>query len=56
MTALAERIATLAIRTFDNLPKKSKPRIDPDGSREWVPMSAVFLVRGMQSSVMLGTR
>jgi hypothetical protein len=47
MDTLEERIATLALHTFDDLPTKSKPRIYPDGSREWVPMSAVVLVRGI---------
>jgi hypothetical protein len=37
----------LALRTFDDLPKKSKPRVHTDGSYEWVPMSAVVLVRGI---------
>jgi hypothetical protein len=46
MGVLEERIATLALRKFDDLPAKSKPRIHPDGSREWVPMSAIVLVRG----------
>jgi hypothetical protein len=47
MASLEERIAALALRTFDNLPPKSKPRIHPDGSREWVPMSAIVLVQGI---------
>lgn len=49
MCSLAERVATLALRTFDDLPTKSKPRIYPDGSREWVPMSAIVLARGICS-------
>lgn len=50
MGTLEERVAASALRTFDDLPKKSKPRIHPDGSREWVPMSAVVLVRGIHST------
>jgi tRNA-specific adenosine deaminase 1 len=46
MASLEERISILALQTFDTLPTKSKPRIYPDGSREWVPMSAIVLVRG----------
>ncbi len=48
MGSLEERIAASALRTFDDLPKKSKPRTHPDGSREWVPMSGIMLVRGIQ--------
>ncbi len=51
MGTLQERIAASALRTFDDLPKKSKPRIHPDGSREWVPMSAVVLVCGIYSKL-----
>lgn len=46
MGVLEERIAALALRKFDDLPGKSKPRIHADGSHEWVPMSAIVLVRG----------
>ena len=49
MSALKERIAAVALHTFDDLPTKSKPRSHADGSREWVPMSAVVLVRGIHS-------
>lgn len=41
--ALAARVAQLALRTFDLLPKKCKPRIWEDGRREWTPLSAVIL-------------
>ncbi|KAF7504682.1 hypothetical protein GJ744_001963 [Endocarpon pusillum] len=49
MGPLEERIAAVALHTFDDLPKKSKPRSHAHGSREWVPMSAVVLVRDANS-------
>ncbi len=47
LDTLEERITALALHTFDGLPKKSKPRIHPDGSREWVPISALVLAGGI---------
>lgn len=49
MGGLEERIAGIALHTFDDLPMKSKPRSHAHGAREWVPMSAVVLVRGIHS-------
>jgi hypothetical protein len=49
MSTIEERIAILALDTFDGLPAKSKPRIHPGGSREWVPMSAIILALGTSS-------
>ena len=46
MTTLAQRIAHLALSTFDALPPRCKPRILEDGRREWTPMAAVVLATG----------
>ncbi|PGH08347.1 hypothetical protein GX51_01173 [Blastomyces parvus] len=43
---LESRIARLVHSHFDALPKRSKPTIHPDGSREWVPLSGIVLVTG----------
>ncbi|KAE8383620.1 putative tRNA-specific adenosine deaminase [Aspergillus bertholletiae] len=43
---LACRIATLVHTHFDGLPGRSKPSIRPDGTREWIPMSGIVIVKG----------
>lgn len=43
---LATRIASLVHEHFDALPARSKPTIHPDGSREWIPMSGMVIVKG----------
>ena len=45
MPSLAEKVAHIALAKFDSLPQKCKPRVLPDGRREWTPLSAVVLVR-----------
>ncbi|PGH17357.1 hypothetical protein AJ79_01241 [Helicocarpus griseus UAMH5409] len=40
------RIASLVHSHFDALPKRSKPTIHPNGTREWVPLSGIVLVTG----------
>ncbi|KIW79051.1 hypothetical protein Z517_08891 [Fonsecaea pedrosoi CBS 271.37] len=45
MASLAERVAQLALLTFNSLPPKCKPRTLPDGTTEWTPMSAVILAQ-----------
>lgn len=44
--SLALRIASLVHAHFDALPTKSKPHIQPDGSREWIPMTGIVAVKG----------
>ena len=44
---LACRIARLVHAHFDGLPARSKPSIRPDGTREWIPMSGIVIVKGM---------
>lgn len=43
---LPSRIATLVHEHFDALPPRSKPTIHPDGSREWIPMTGIVVVKG----------
>lgn len=43
---LSERIAHAALRAFKYLPDKCKPRIHPDGRREWTTLAAVVVVSG----------
>lgn len=45
--SLGSRIASLVHAHFDALPPRSKPTIRPDGTREWIPMSGIVLVKGM---------
>ncbi|OOQ83793.1 putative tRNA-specific adenosine deaminase [Penicillium brasilianum] len=45
-TPLASRIAALVHTHFDGLPARSKPKIFPDGSREWIPMTGIVAVKG----------
>lgn len=49
-SSLPSRIASLVHTHFDALPSRSKPTIYPDGSREWVPMSAIVVSKGMYSN------
>lgn len=44
---LASRIASLVHDQFNALPARCKPTIHPDGSREWIPMSGIVVVKGM---------
>ena len=46
MASLSERIAEAALRQFERLPMKCKPRVHPDGRREWTPLSAIVAVSG----------
>lgn len=47
MASIEERVASLVLNRFHALPARSKPRIFPDGRREWIPLSGVVLARGM---------
>lgn len=42
----ADAIADCVLSTFERLPDKRKPRLRSDGSREWVPLSGIVLVKG----------
>ncbi|KAJ5748345.1 uncharacterized protein N7511_010041 [Penicillium nucicola] len=44
--SLSSQIASLVHKHFDALPARSKPTIYPDGSREWVPMTGIVIVKG----------
>lgn len=45
--SLPSRIAALVHAQFNALPPRCKPTIREDGSREWIPMSGIVLVKGM---------
>ncbi|PWY95797.1 hypothetical protein BO94DRAFT_507068 [Aspergillus sclerotioniger CBS 115572] len=45
LTSLGERIARLVHAHFDRLPPRSKPILRDDGTREWMPMCGVVVVR-----------
>ncbi|GKZ87581.1 hypothetical protein CBS63078_1186 [Aspergillus niger] len=48
--ALAERIARLVHAHFDGLPARSKPILRDDGTREWIPMCGVVVVRDVSEA------
>ncbi|KIW25096.1 uncharacterized protein PV07_10762 [Cladophialophora immunda] len=50
MNLLPERVAQLALATFNSLPPKCKPRTLLDGTTEWTPMSAVVLAQEGQDA------
>ncbi|PYH76440.1 hypothetical protein BO82DRAFT_296298 [Aspergillus uvarum CBS 121591] len=43
---LSSRIARLVHTHFDALPARSKPIVRDDGTREWIPMAGMVVVRG----------
>ncbi|PYI17789.1 hypothetical protein BO99DRAFT_482960 [Aspergillus violaceofuscus CBS 115571] len=43
---LSSRIARLVHAHFDALPARSKPIVRDDGTREWIPMAGMVVVRG----------
>ncbi|PYH94988.1 hypothetical protein BO71DRAFT_378300, partial [Aspergillus ellipticus CBS 707.79] len=51
MESLPTRIARLVHTHFDGLPPRSKPIVRDDGTREWIPMSGVVVVRGENTPV-----
>ncbi|KAL1971142.1 hypothetical protein VTN77DRAFT_93 [Rasamsonia byssochlamydoides] len=44
--SLPSRIAALVHAHFDALPARCKPMTREDGSREWIPMSGIVVVKG----------
>ncbi|EAU36329.1 predicted protein [Aspergillus terreus NIH2624] len=50
--SLHARIATLVHAHFDALPARSKPIVRDDGTREWIPMSGIVIVKGRASSAL----
>ena len=46
MGSIEDRVVRSIHERFNALPSKNKPRVFPDGSREWVPLSGIALVRG----------
>lgn len=50
---LPSRIASLVHAHFNALPSRSKPIVHPDGSREWIPMTGIVVVKGMLNDFFL---
>jgi tRNA-specific adenosine deaminase 1 len=48
-TSLPSRIAALVHTHFDALPARCKPTAREDGTREWIPMSGIVVVKGVSS-------
>ncbi|PLB46803.1 putative tRNA-specific adenosine deaminase [Aspergillus steynii IBT 23096] len=44
--SLPSRIASLVHGHFDGLPSRSKPTVRSDGTKEWIPMSGIVIVKG----------
>ncbi|CAI6333175.1 unnamed protein product [Periconia digitata] len=56
MTPDADSIADCVLETYEKLPQKRKPRIRDDGTREWVPLAGIVLVKDDRlKCVSLGT-
>lgn len=45
---IEDRIADIVLAKFNELPAKSKPAIDGNGNRSWVPLSGIVLSTGKQ--------
>lgn len=50
-TSIASRIAALVHTYFNGLPNSSKPVVRDNGIAEWIPMSAIVLVKGGLSNL-----
>jgi len=49
MLKLGNAVAKCVHDAFRLLPTKAKPRVYPDGAREWVPLSGIVLSRPRKS-------
>ncbi|MCJ1244161.1 hypothetical protein MMC30_001359 [Trapelia coarctata] len=45
MPSLEDRIAELVCAQFEELPAKSRPTVNGDGTRGWVPLSGIVVIR-----------
>lgn len=43
MTSVGDAVASCVLQTFEQLPKKFKPRSYDNGVQEWVPLSGIVL-------------
>lgn len=50
-SSLASRIAALVHTYYNGLPNGSKPVVNDDGTGQWIPMSAIVLVKGGGSAL-----
>jgi tRNA-specific adenosine deaminase 1 len=48
------RIASLVHAHFDALPARCKPQTREDGSKEWIPLSGIVVVKGTCNLCYLG--
>jgi hypothetical protein len=46
MSIHPDSIASCVLDTFDKLPERRKPRPRGDGSKEWIPLAGIVLVKG----------
>jgi hypothetical protein len=46
MSVHPDSIASCVLDTFDKLPERRKPRPRGDGSKEWIPLAGIVLVKG----------
>ena len=46
MAEIEDKVVSSILQKFNALPKKCKPRIFEDGSREWVPLAGIAVVDG----------
>ncbi|KAI9045729.1 tRNA-specific adenosine deaminase [Aspergillus affinis] len=46
VSSLPSRVASLVHARFDGLPSRSKPTVRSDGTKEWIPMSGIVIVKG----------
>ena len=46
MTSLQDRVVLEVFKKYEALPKKSKPGLDNNGKRQWVPLSGIVMSDG----------
>jgi hypothetical protein len=51
MSTLQDRVVLSVHKHYDALPAKSKPGVDGEGRKLWVPLSGIVLFDGALSSV-----
>jgi len=51
MIADGDNVADCVLAAFDKLPTKFKPRVYPNGSKEWVPLAGIVLSLGTEGGL-----
>lgn len=54
-SSIASRIAALVHTYYNGLPSGSKPVVRDNGIAEWIPMSAIVVVKGGFSTLILSS-